>query len=96
MKCLDDCHNYHLDMFVDPVKKASLRFYEMRADGTKIDGVTNEEVISVLVDRLRKLNSRFPCRQNSIAIRKLEEALMWLEDRTKNRESRGVEGQHKA
>jgi hypothetical protein len=38
------------------------------------------------------LNSHFPCRENSVAITKLDEALMWLEKRKKDREARGVEG----
>jgi hypothetical protein len=42
------------------------------------------------------LNSKFPCRENSIAITKLDEALMWLEKRRKSREARGVEGFSKA
>lgn len=35
---------------------------------------------------------KFACRQNAIAITKLEEALMWLDHRTKDRQARGVEG----
>lgn len=61
-----------------------------------VNGVTNEALIAVLVHRLQHLNGKFPCRENSLAITKLEEAAMWLEHRTKDREARGVEGQHKA
>jgi hypothetical protein len=35
---------------------------------------------------------KFACRENAIALTKLEEALMWLEKRTRDREERGVEG----
>ena len=38
------------------------------------------------------LNEKFPCRENSIAITKLDEAIMWLEKRKQDREQRGVEG----
>lgn len=41
---------------------------------------------------LEGLNAKFPCRENSVTITKLEEALMWQEKRTKDREARGVEG----
>jgi hypothetical protein len=41
------------------------------------------------------LNKNFPCRENSIAITRLEEALMWLDKRTANRDARGVEGFNK-
>lgn len=39
--------------------------------------------------------SQFKCRDNSIAITKLEEALMWLNKRTIDRDRREVEGEHK-
>lgn len=56
------------------------------------DGTTNEEVIKVLIDRVQYLNGKFPCRENSIVITKLEEALMWLNKRTSDRLARNVEG----
>ena len=39
--------------------------------------------------------SKFNCRENDIAITKIEEALMWLNKRTQDREKREVEGEHK-
>lgn len=39
--------------------------------------------------------SKFECRENAIAITKLEEALLWLNKRTADRERRNVEGEHK-
>ena len=59
-----------------------------------VNGVQNEQVIELLVMRLRDLNSKFPCRENSIAITKLEEAMMWLEKRTAARVAQGVEGKN--
>ena len=41
-------------------------------------------------------NGRFACRENALAITKLEEALHWLNARTASREARGVEGTHEA
>ena len=61
---------------------------------TVIVGTTNEEVLKVLIHRLTNLNTKFPCRENSIVITKLEESLMWLEKRTVDRKARGVEGTH--
>lgn len=60
------------------------------------NGTTNEEVLAVLIDRMKHLNGLFPCRENSIVITKLEESLMWLEKRTADRVKRGVEGKPKA
>lgn len=41
-------------------------------------------------------NGKFACRENALAITKLEEALHWLNHRTAAREARGVEGTHTA
>ena len=56
------------------------------------NGTTNEEVLRVLIDRLNCMNKKFPCRENSIVITHLETALLWLEKRTADRKTRGVEG----
>ncbi len=92
MECLDDCHSYLLNTETSEI--VPLRFYEMRVDGTKINGVTNEEVIKVLLHRIRVLNERFPCIENAGAISALDNALGFLELRTQDRIRRGVEGKH--
>ncbi len=97
MKCLDDCHNYELDGFLG--ETSYVRFYRLKANGEKVEGVTNEEVLRMLIHRVQYLNEeygnppgKFLCRENSIAITKLQEALMWLEARTADRVKRSVEG----
>ena len=74
----------------------SLVFMKLDKDGSRHEGTTNEEVITMLVHRLNQLNKSLSCRENSLAITKLEEALMWLNKRTENRKARGVEGIHAA
>ena len=69
-------------------------FYEMKEDGSFDNGTMLEEMLRVSIERLQDLNSRFACRENSIVITKMQEALMWLNARTADRESRGVEGKH--
>lgn len=59
---------------------------------TVANGTTNEEVLRALIDRLQFLQAKATCRENALAITKLEEALMWLERRTADRKARGVEG----
>lgn len=61
-----------------------------------INGVQNEDILKLLAMRLRAFNSAFPCRENSIAITKVEEALLWLEHRTAVRVEQGVEGKNEA
>ena len=56
------------------------------------NGATPEDLIAVTIGRLDKLNGELPCRETSLAITKLEEALMWLNYRTVDRKRRGVEG----
>lgn len=63
---------------------------------TDFDGTTNEEVLKVLIDRLQFLNAKLPSRESSLAITKIQEALMWLEKRTADRQVRGVEGTREA
>jgi hypothetical protein len=56
------------------------------------DGTTNEEVIEVLIDRMNYLQSKFPCKENACAITHLQEANMWLYERTRKRIAQNVEG----
>lgn len=98
MKCLDDCHNYFLQTMLHgdlPDAMVPLHFYKMREDGSKIDGVTNEEVLRVLIHRMEALNQKLPCFENSQTLSNLKGALNWLEARTEQRVKRGVEGTHK-
>ena len=63
------------------------------------NGAFVETVISAAKQRIEfyqtASDKKFACRENAVAITKLEEALMWLEKRTKDREERQVEGIHK-
>ena len=62
------------------------------------NGAFVETVISAAKKRIEfyqtASNGKFACRENVLAITTLEEALMWLEKRTKDREARLVEGTH--
>jgi hypothetical protein len=100
MKVIDEYHKYELAPFEEGGDPQVIQFIKKipRPDGlpgelvTLSNGTTNEEVIRVLLNRLEAMNAKFPCRENSLAITKLQEALMWLEWRTKSRKERGVEG----
>jgi|SRR3990167_1239079 len=61
-----------------------------------INGCQVDTIIEAAKLILEGINKKFPCRENSIAITKLDEALMWLMKRTRDREDRGVEGFNKA
>jgi hypothetical protein len=75
-----------------------------------MNGITNEALLAILIDRMRgfqhgrKLDGsfdfasrgRYACKENACALTHLEEALMWLQKRTRDRMARGVEGTHSA
>ena len=59
------------------------------------NGAFVEGVIAAAIGRLRWYQTtQFTCRENALAITKLEESLHWLQHRTADREARGVEGSH--
>jgi len=61
----------------------------MRTEG--INGCHNEDIIDILIDRIRGFQSgKFQCRENAIALTHLETAKLWLEKRTTDRVRRGV------
>jgi hypothetical protein len=61
-----------------------------------VNGVTQEALIAIIMDRLQAFQSGpFACRENALALTKVEEAQHWLFSRTLARIQRGVEGTHK-
>lgn len=57
------------------------------------NGLSNEALLAVLIDRMRGFQSgQYACRDNAIALTYMEESLMWLQKRTRDRLARGVEG----
>jgi hypothetical protein len=60
-----------------------------------MNGVTQEVLLAIVADRLRSFQAgKYACRENAIALTKIEEAQHWLQSRTRARMSRGVEGTH--
>lgn len=61
------------------------------------NGAILEDVLASCADRLEFFQaSKFNCRENALALTKLQEALHWLNHRTLERRKRGVEGSYKA
>lgn len=104
MKVLTEGHKYELSNFENKEQEGqTIQFIqkEPKEEGstelvTISDGTTNEEVLEMLINRMQYLQSKFPCRENSVAITKMDEALMWLEKRTRDRVKRQVEGKQLA
>lgn len=60
-----------------------------------INGCQASDMLEYTKCLFESLNDAFPCRENSLTITKIEEAIHWQEARTKNRLSRKVEGKNK-
>lgn len=93
---------YHLS-WSEPVQGGSysslqttkLRF-QSRPVPEGINGITNEALLAVVLDRLQAFQQGpFPCQENREAIRSVFEALYWLQKRTVVRMERNVEGELK-
>jgi hypothetical protein len=99
MKVLKEGYSYSLKNFESGTEAQRIDFINKKpvSEGDKIletiqDGTTNEELLKVLIDRMKFLQGKFPCKPNAIVITNLEESLMWLEERTRDRTSRNAEG----
>ena len=76
-------------------KLCNIHFQEGPIRECGVNGVCDEDLINMVLCRLQHFQeSEFKCRENALAITKLEEALLWLRARTMAREARGVEGTH--
>lgn len=60
-----------------------------------VNGISGEALLAIVEDRLQGFQSgKYACRENAIALTKIQEAMMWLLKRTRDRVARGVEGTH--
>jgi len=87
-------HKYSVSTVKEPsVILGEVNFQNGPIQEAGVNGVMNEDLIAIVIDRMRGFQSgNYACRENAIALTKLEEALMWLRKRTTDREDRGVEG----
>ena len=103
MRILTAGHRYVLEFFEPTGAEGQIiQFIEKERPSpdsdeliTVTNGTTNEEVLKVLINRMQHLNAKIPCRETSIVLHNLEDALLWLEKRTNDRRARGVEGKAK-
>ena len=60
-----------------------------------VNGLTHEALLAIVIDRMQAFQKGpYSCRENAIALTKLEEAQHWLLARTRERMARQVEGTH--
>ena len=62
-----------------------------------INGISDSTLLSIVADRLTAFQAGpFACEQNGKALACIHEAAVWLNARTVERQTRGVEGKHEA
>ena len=61
-----------------------------------VNGISQEALLAIVIDRLQSFqDGPYKCRENAIALTHLEDAIHWLQHRTRQRMARGVEGTSK-
>lgn len=85
------CHEYEIRVPDHPTTRISFQNGPIAENG--VNGLTQEVLLAIVMDRLRAFQrGPFSCRENALALTKLEEAQHWLFHRTRERMSRNVEG----
>lgn len=90
------CHHYKINVPPEtPIDNVKILFQNGGIAENGVNGISNEALLAIVEDRLLGFQSGpFPSREGAIALTKIQEALMWLHKRTRDRVSRGVEGKH--
>lgn len=88
------CHSYDVRIATDDgVQSVPIHFQNGPIAEFGTNGLTQESLLSIVEDRLLGFQSGpYACRENAIALTKIQEAMMWLNKRTADRVARGVEG----
>lgn len=95
MKELKEGHSYELGSYqIEGVNcETQILHFMKKVNGTMtMVGTTNEEVLKMMIHRIKYLQKKMPCHENNQAVLKLEECLMWLNYRTHKRLVQDVEG----
>ena len=88
------CHKYQIAN--DGEVECYIEFQNGPIGDVGVNGISNESLLAVVEDRLHGFQSGpYACRDNAVALTKIQEAMMWLQKRTRDRLARGVEGTHK-
>lgn len=73
-------------------KYLDVKFQDGGTATTDKNGAYIEDLLIVALAKLEEYNKGMPSRENSLAITKIEEALLWLHYRKEERKYRGVYG----
>lgn len=96
------CHHYLVELISSKpdeqatgIKQWHIEFQNGAVKEAGFNGLTQEVLLAIVIDRLRSFQAGpYTCKENSVALTHIETGLMWLNQRTRNRLARGVEGTH--
>lgn len=92
------CHEYKITWTnrgkaVPSIERLLVKFQNGPIQISGVNGISNEALLAIVEDRLLGFQSgEYACRENAIALTKLQEAMLWLQKRTRDSMARGVEG----
>lgn len=92
------CHKYAIRVPCSApggtvVRTDLIQFQDGPINEFGINGISNEALLAIVEDRLKGFHrGPFASRENSLALTHVQEAMMWLHKRTRDRMARGVEG----
>ena len=70
-----------------------IKFQKGAVKEAGFNGFSGEALLAIVKDRLESFQKGpYACRDNAVALTKIDEAIMWLHKRTHERMARGVEG----
>ena len=73
--------------------------FTIQSDPISEVGVNGVQVLDMLrycLHLFKSLNDKFHCEENAFTILRIEDAIRWQQERTLNRQRRGVEGKNEA
>jgi len=88
------CHEYAITPMIGNTEGLLIEFQKgPLGPDDEPNGVSNESLLAVVEHRLQGFQKgEFACRENAIALTKLQGGMLWLHKRTRDRLERGVEG----
>ncbi len=85
--------NHEYEVKLPSGQRTNISFQNGPINEKGVNGLTQEVLLAIVVDRLRSFQKGpYACRENALALTKIEEAQHWLHSRTRTRMARGVEG----
>lgn len=99
------CHDYAIAFFDEKAgyerspnsdrhgRNCIISFQNGPINEAGVNGISQEALLAICIDRLECFQKGpYACRENAIALTHLQDAMHWLQHRTRERLARGVEG----